>query len=306
MRPVRAWAGVYAKGLAMGLADLVPGVSGGTIAFISGIYDELVATIAGLDRRLLGAFREGGVRGVWQAGNLGFLAVLLAGIGTSVFAFAGLLHWLLANRPVELWAFFFGLVAASVPLVGRQVTDRRAGTWTLAAAGAVLAVVVTSLPPLVRSDAPLFLAAAAAVAACAMILPGISGAFILLILGAYAPVIAALNDLDAARIAAVGLGVVVGLLAFSRALRRLLAHHRNPTLAVLTGVLLGSLNALWPWKAQLRELYTHSDGRITWLLANRWPDGAGEMWPAAALALLGAAAVLAIDRIAVAHGPGRP
>ncbi len=290
----------------MGLADLVPGVSGGTVAFISGIYDELVTTIAGLDRRLLAAFRERGVRGVWQAGNLGFLAVLLAGIGTSVFAFAGLLHWLLANRPGELWAFFFGLVAASVPLVGRRVADRRAGTWTLAAAGAAGAAVVTTLPPLVRSDAPLFLAAAAAVAACAMILPGISGSLVLLILGAYAPVMAALTDRDALRIAAVGLGVVVGLLAFSRGLRRLLARHRAPTLAVLTGFLLGSLNALWPWKTQLRELYTHRDGRIEWLLANRWPEGPGEIWPAAALALLGAAAVVALDRLAGARGPGRP
>ncbi|MXW56933.1 MAG: DUF368 domain-containing protein, partial [Gemmatimonadales bacterium] len=301
-----AWAGVYAKGLAMGLADLVPGVSGGTIAFISGIYDELVTTIAGLDRRLLGAFREGGVRCVWQAGNLGFLAVLLSGIGTSLFAFAGLLDWLLANRPGELWAFFFGLVAASVPVVGRRVADRRAGIWTLAAAGAAVAAVVTSLPPLVRSDTPLFLAAAAAVAACAMILPGISGSFILLILGAYTPVIVALNDLDVVRLAAVGLGVVAGLLTFSRGLRRLLARHRTPTLAVLTGFLLGSLNALWPWKVQLRELYTHSDGRIEWLLANRWPEGAGEIWPAAALALLGVAAVLAIDRFADERGSNRP
>ncbi len=301
---MRAWAGVYAKGLAMGLADLVPGVSGGTIAFISGIYDELVATIACLDGRLLGAFREGGVRGVWQAGNLGFLAVLLAGIGTSVFAFAGLLHWLLANRPAELWAFFFGLVAASVPLVGRRIADRRAGIWTLAAAGAVLAFVITSLPPLVRSDAPLFLAAAAAVAACAMILPGISGSFILLILGAYAPVIAALDSLDFVRLAAVGLGVVASLLAFSRILRRLLARHRTPTLAVLTGFLLGSLNALWPWKARLRELYTHGDGRIEWLLGNRWPAGAGEIWPAVALSFLGAAAVLAIRRIGDTRGSG--
>ena len=302
---MRAWAGLYAKGLAMGLADLVPGVSGGTIAFISGIYDELVATIAGLDRRLLGALRKEGVRGVWQAGNLGFLAVLLAGIGTSVFAFAGLLHWLLANRPVELWAFFFGLVAASVLLVGRRVADRRAGIWALAAAGAALAAVITSLPPLVRSDAPLFLAAAAAVAACAMVLPGISGAFILLILGAYAPVIAALDSLDLVRLATVSLGVVAGLLAFSRVLRRLLARHRTPTLAVLTGFLVGSLNALWPWKARIRELYTHSDGRIEWLRANRWPEGAAEIWPAVALAVLGAVAVLAIERIAGGRGPGR-
>lgn len=289
----------------MGLADLVPGVSGGTIAFISGIYDELVATIAGLDRRLLGALRERGVLGAWQAGNLGFLAVLLAGIGTSVFAFAGLLHWLLANRPAELWAFFFGLVAASVVLVGRRVADRRAGIWALAAAGAVLAAVITSLPPLVRSDAPLLLAAAAAVAACAMILPGISGSFILLILGAYGPVLAALGNLDLLRLAAVGLGIVVGLLTFSRALRRLLARHRTPTLAVLTGFLLGSLNALWPWKAQLRELYAHDDGRVEWLLGNRWPAAAGEIWPAVGLALLGAAAVLAIDRMAGERGPAR-
>lgn len=303
---MRAWAGIYAKGLAMGLADLVPGVSGGTIAFISGIYDELVATIAGLDRRLLGALRKEGVRGAWQAGNLGFLAVLLAGIGTSVFTFAGLLHWLLANRPVELWAFFFGLVAASVLLVGRRVADRRAGIWALAAAGAVLAAVITSLPPLVRSDAPLFLAAAAAVAACAMVLPGISGAFILLLLGAYAPVIAALHSLDLLRLATVSLGIVAGLLAFSRVLRRLLARHRTPTLAVLTGFLVGSLNALWPWKTRIRELYTHSNGRIEWLQANRWPEGAGEIWPAAALALLGAVAVLAIERIAGPRGPGRP
>ena len=303
---MRAWAGLYAKGLAMGLADIVPGVSGGTIAFISGIYDELVATIAGLDPRLLGALRKEGVRGAWQAGNLGFLAVLLAGIGTSVFAFAGLLHWLLANRPVELWAFFFGLVAASVLLVGRRVADRRAGIWTLAAAGAVLAAVITSLPPLVRSDAPLFLAAAAAVAACAMVLPGISGAFILLLLGAYAPVLAALHSLDLVRLAFVSLGIVAGLLAFSRVLRRLLARHRTPTLAVLTGFLVGSLNALWPWKTRIRELYTHSDGRIEWLLANRWPEGAGEIWPAAALALVGAVAVLAIDRLAGGRGPGQP
>lgn len=303
---MRGWAGLYAKGLAMGLADLVPGVSGGTIAFISGIYDELVATIAGLDRRLLGALRKEGVRGAWQAGNLGFLAVLLAGIGTSVFTFAGLLHWLLANRPMELWAFFFGLVAASVLLVGRRVAERRAGIWTLAAAGTVLAAAITSLPPLVRSDTPLFLAAAAAVAACAMVLPGISGAFILLILGAYAPVIAALDSFDFARLATVSLGVVAGLLAFSRVLRRLLVRHRTPTLAVLTGFLVGSLNALWPWKTRIRELYTHSDGRIEWLLANRWPEGAGEIWPAAGLALLGAVAVFAIDRLAGGRGPGQP
>lgn len=302
---MRAWATLYAKGLAMGLADLVPGVSGGTIAFISGIYDELVATIAGLDRRLLRTLRAGGLAGAWRAGNLGFLAVLLAGILTSVVGFAGVLHWLLANRPAELWAFFFGLVAASVPLVARRVADRRAGLWALAAAGTAIAAAVTSLPPLVRSDAPLVLAAAAAVAACAMILPGISGSFILLILGAYVPVIGALRAFDAVRIAAVALGAAAGLLAFSRLLRRLLARRRAATLSLLTGFLLGSLNALWPWKERVRELYTHADGRIEWLMANRWPASAGEIWSIVGLALLGVAAVWALDRVARTRPPGR-
>lgn len=301
---MRAWATLYAKGLAMGLADLVPGVSGGTIAFISGIYDELVATIAGLDRGLLRTLRARGLAGAWRAGNLGFLAVLLAGVLTSVVGFAGVLHWLLANRPAELWAFFFGLVAASVPLVARRVADRRAGLWALGAAGTVIAAAVTSLPPLVRSDAPLLLAAAAAVAACAMILPGISGSFILLILGAYAPVIGALRAFDAVRIAAVALGVAAGLLAFSRLLRRLLARRRAATLSLLTGFLLGSLNALWPWKERVRELYTHSDGRVEWLMANRWPEAGGEIWPITGLALFGAAAVWALDRAARTR-PGR-
>ena len=299
---MKAWGALYAKGLAMGLADLVPGVSGGTIAFISGIYDELVETIAGLDRALLRALRERGLMGAWRTGNLGFLAVLAAGILTSVIGFAGLLHWLLANRPVELWAFFFGLVAASVPLVARRVEGRGASLWALGTAGTALAAVVTSLPPIVRSDAPLFLAVAAAVAACAMILPGISGSFILLILGAYAPVIGALQGLDAVRIGAVGLGVVIGLLAFSRVLRRLLARRRAATLSLLTGFLLGSLNALWPWKDRVRELYMHSGGRVEWLMENRWPVSAGELWPAAGLAFLGAAAVWAIDRAGRTRG----
>ena len=299
---MRAWGALYAKGLAMGLADLVPGVSGGTIAFISGIYDELVATIAGLDRTLLRVLRERGIGDAWRAGNLGFLAVLLAGILTSVGGFAGALHWLLAHRPVELWAFFFGLVAASVPLVAARVAERRATLWAFGAAGAVIAAAVTSLPPLVRSDAPLFLAAGAAVAACAMILPGISGSFILLILGAYAPVIGAIQGFDAVRIAAVGVGAAVGLLAFSRVLRRLLARRRASTLSLLTGFLLGSLNALWPWKTPIRELYTHSGGRVEWLLENRWPAGAGEIVPAVGLALLGAAAVWGIERAARTRG----
>ncbi len=299
----------------MGLADLVPGVSGGTVAFIVGIYDELVATIGSLGRGLPGAFREAGVRGVWQRANATFLAVLLAGILTSVAAFARLLHWLLEHHPAMLWAFFFGLVAASAPLVGSHVrssgesraapgrqTDGRSPSagalLALGIAGAAAAFGITSLPPLLQSDAPLFLAACAAVAACAMILPGISGSFILLILGAYAPAISAVKGFDPVRLAALASGAALGLLSFSRALKWLLDRRRASTLSVLAGFLVGSLNALWPWKERIRELYTHSDGRVEWLSRNSWPESFADVWPGAGLALLGAALVLALDRAA--------
>ena len=157
VRSTRDWAVLYAKGLAMGMADLVPGVSGGTIAFITGIYDELVDTIAGVKLSLLDVLRRQGIAQAWKTANLSFMVVLLAGILTSVVAFAGLLHWLLENRPVQLWAFFFGLVAASVPIVGQHVDGRGARVWLWGVLGAVIAGVVTSLPPLVQSDALFFL-----------------------------------------------------------------------------------------------------------------------------------------------------
>jgi len=295
-RPAKAWAVLYAKGLAMGLADLVPGVSGGTIAFISGIYDELLGTIAGLKFGLIGGLRRIGILGTWREANLSFLVVLAGGIVTSAVLFAGTLHWLLENKPIELWAFFFGLVAASIPLVGRYVGTWTPTTWAFAGAGAAFAAFLTSLPPLVQSDAPVFLAVCGAIAVCAMILPGISGSFILLILGAYAPVIAAIKGFDLVRIAAFGAGMVVGLLGFSRVLRWLLDRHRGPTLAILTGFLLGSLNALWPWKERVRELYTNSDGRVEWLRANALPASVAEVWPVLGLAVVGALVVTAIDR----------
>ncbi len=295
-RPMGQWALLYAKGLAMGLADLVPGVSGGTIAFITGIYDELLSTIASLKIGLLTRLPKTGIPGTWREANLSFLVVLVGGILTSALLFAGTLHWLLENKPIELWGFFFGLVAASIPLVGRYVGAWKGSTVLLAALGAVTAAFLTSLPPLVQSDAPVFLAVCGAIAICAMILPGISGSFILLILGAYAPVIAAIKGFDLVRIAAFGAGAIIGLLGFSRVLRWLLSRHRGPTLAILTGFLLGSLNALWPWKSLVRELYTHSDGRVEWLKTNTLPESLGQILPILGLAVLGAVLVTGLDR----------
>lgn len=303
-RTLKDWAGVFFRGMAMGVADLVPGVSGGTVAFITGIYDELLGTIAGLKVGLLrDLLRPGGVATVWRQANLSFLLVLLAGVGTSVLLFAGLLHHLLGTHPDLLWAFFFGLVAASIPLVGREA-NWEAREWVLGAVGVAIAGFLTSLPPLAGSDSPAVLMACGAVAICAMILPGISGSFILLLLGAYGAVIGALKSFDLIRIGAFAIGAVIGLLSFSRVLDRLLEKRRNETLAVLTGFLLGSLNALWPWKRQVELLYTHSDGREEWYKVNAWPadlDAAG--WGlAVGLAVVGAVLVTLLGRLGRSEG----
>ena len=270
-RSLRTWAALYAKGLAMGAADLVPGVSGGTVAFVTGIYDELLATISGVHLRWFQTLLRGEFRQFWREGNLNFLVVLLGGIGTSVVTLAGAFHFFMKHHPVVLWAFFFGLVAASLPLMARTIDRWDGQRWVALWVGLGLALWVTGLPPLVQSDHPLFLLLCGAIGVCAMILPGISGSFILLILGAYAPVITALKELDFLRIGAFAIGAATGLLAFSKLLNLLLNRFRKTTLALLTGFLAGSLQALWPWKEAARLLYTHSDGREEWLKVNRWP-----------------------------------
>jgi len=292
-----SWVLLYIKGLAMGMADLVPGVSGGTIAFMTGIYDELIGTIAGIKLNLVRQFRDAGLRVTWREANLNFLVILVAGIFTSVFSFAGALGWLIKNQPIELWAFFFGLVAASVPLMGRQISDRKPYIGALIIFGATLGAFVTSLPPFLQSNAPVFFFACGAIAVCAMILPGISGSFILLILGAYAPVLRAIEEFDLLRIAAFGSGAILGILTFSRTLKWFLIKQRNSTFALLVGLLIGSLNALWPWKGLVRELYTHHDGRIEWLKTNTWPNDPNEIWPALGATILGALLVTGLGRI---------
>lgn len=272
MRSFRDWVGIASKGFAMGAADLVPGVSGGTVAFITGIYDELISTIAGLGLQTLKDVFTEGVKVVWSKYNLSFLLVLGIGLFCAVAVLAGSIHWLQMEYPTELRAFFFGLVLASAPILSREINTTRVRKYLQILLGVTIAVIITSLPPSVQSDSPLFLGIAGSIAICAMLLPGISGSFILLILGAYTPVISALSNLDFVRIGAFALGAGIGLLSFSRVLSRILKNHRSTAIAMLTGFLLGSLHVLWPWKRQIEMLYTHSDGREEWLLGNIFPN----------------------------------
>lgn len=284
---------IFVRGMAMGAADLVPGVSGGTIALITGIYDDLLRAIAAFSPSLIKTFKSEGIPGVWTAINGTFLVALAAGIGTSVVGLSGTLHHLLAFHKAVLFAFFFGLVTASIPMVAREVRNWNLTTGLLFLVGAAITYGVGSLPPLEVTPSLAYLFCCGALAACAMILPGISGSFILLLLGVYSPIISAIKGLDLVVVATVGTGAVTGLLGFSRGLKSLLTRTRNAVMATLSGFLLGSLQALWPWKENALLLYTHSDGRETWLQTNAWPTGD---WQACVpFALVGAALVAGLQ-----------
>lgn len=239
------------KGIAMGAADAVPGVSGGTIAFISGIYEELITTISNVNLSLITTLRKEGFKAFWTQLNGNFLVALLTGIVISFVSFMRLAKYLIENHPILIWSFFFGLIVASIFFVGKQIQK-----WNLAViisliAGALIAYYITTLPSMANNDNPLFLFFAGAIAICAMILPGISGSFILVILGAYKTLSDALHDFDIKKILIFAVGAVVGLLSFSRVLKWLFKNYHNITLAILTGFIFGSLNKIWPWKKVL-------------------------------------------------------
>ncbi|MCX2678468.1 DUF368 domain-containing protein [Galbibacter sp. EGI 63066] len=250
------------KGIAMGAADVVPGVSGGTIAFISGIYEELITSINNISLETFSILRKEGIKKAWKHINGNFLAALFLGIIISILSLAKLLKWLLENEPVLLWSFFFGLVIASIFFVGKQITRWKAITIIGFILGAAVAYYITILPPLHGSGGNVFLFFAGALAICAMILPGISGAFILVLLGAYETVLGAVNTRDIKTLSIIALGAVFGLLSFSKLLKFLFNNYKNTTLAVLTGFILGSLNKIWPWKL-VTEIKKIGDKTIT-------------------------------------------
>lgn len=247
------------KGLAMGAADAVPGVSGGTIAFISGIYEELIATISNVKLSLLKTLLSGDFKRFWQDANGNFVVALLSGIVVSYVSFMKLAKYLLENHPVLIWSFFFGLIVASIYFVGKQITKWTASVFIALAIGAVAAFYISEMPALGENTSDGFLFVAGAIAICAMILPGISGSFILIILGAYKTLSQAISDFDIKKLALFFSGAIIGLLSFSHLLKWLFKNYHNTTLGVLTGFIFGSLNKVWPWKETL-SWYTNSNG----------------------------------------------
>ncbi|WP_308992568.1 DUF368 domain-containing protein [Mariniflexile litorale] len=246
------------KGLAMGAADAVPGVSGGTIAFISGIYEELVSTISNINASLFKTLFNKGLKAFWNQANGNFILALLSGIIISYVSFMKLAKYLLENHPVLIWSFFFGLIIASIYFVGKQITKWNLSVIVAFIIGTSLAFYITMLPALSSNNSPYFLFFAGAIAICAMILPGISGSFILIILGAYKTLSDAIHDIDIKKITIFVAGSIIGLLSFSHVLKWLFKNYHNITLALLTGFILGSLNKVWPWK---ETLTWHTDSK---------------------------------------------
>lgn len=290
------------KGMAMGAADVVPGVSGGTIAFIAGIYEELITSINNINLQALKTLRKEGIGAFWKAVNGNFLLALLSGIGISVFSLARFIRWLLENHPVLLWSFFFGLIVASVYFLARDVSRWYFPTVLALLIGCALAYYVTILPPFQQTGSYLFLFFAGALAICAMILPGISGAFILVLLGAYHTVLTAVSELNIKVIATVGCGAVVGLLSFSRLLKWMFAHYKNVTIALLTGFVVGSLNKIWPWKKVLSTYFDSSGETKPLVEQNVLPsayDGNPQMMQAIFFMIIGFIVVFLLERLAV-------
>jgi putative membrane protein len=258
------WLGFYLRGVAMGAADLVPGVSGGTIALITGIYDRFIAAIASVGIDALRMVLSGRIKSAWAHVDGNFLLAVGGGILSSIALLASLLNWLILNYPLPLWSLFCGLILASaIHLFYESRLDWAARDYALWLVGIGVALIVglmqaTQLPV---SQVSIFLAGAIAISA--MLLPGISGSFLLLILGMYQPVITALVNLDVIILGVFALGCISGLLVFSRVLKVLLARAQHATMAILYGFLLGSVIMLWPWQRPIAVVVDrHGENRV--------------------------------------------
>ena len=259
MRKFKDYISLYLKGVAMGSADVVPGVSGGTIAFIAGIYEELLDSIRSINLSSVKLLFSKGVVSFWKEINGTFLVVLLAGILTSILSLARLITYLLANHAILVWAFFFGLIVGSVYFVATKIKKWNVPVIISGIIGIAIAYYITITVPAETSQSLPFIFLAGFIAICAMILPGISGSFILLLIGKYEYILTALKNIDLSVIITFSVGCVAGLLSFASLISWLFRKYHDLTVALLTGFMIGSLNKVWPWKEVL-EFRVNSHG----------------------------------------------
>lgn len=303
------------KGLAMGAADVVPGVSGGTIAFISGIYQELIDSINNVNLSVLKTLKKDGLKTAWQQVNGSFLLALLSGIFISVLTFSKIITHLLEDHPILVWSFFFGLIIASIALIWKETSNWKVVDILALVIGIVLSYYITIARPVSSPDSYWYIFLSGFIAIIAMILPGISGAFILLLMGSYEAVIGTINKFregivkfdmailgDAMlKLSVFALGAIIGLKSFSKILHWMFEKHKNTTLALLIGFMAGSLNKVWPWK-QVLETRINTHGEVVPFIENSiLPqnfEGNPQVMTAIILAIVGFFVIFGMEKMA--------
>lgn len=272
MKNLKDYILTYLKGMSMGAADVVPGVSGGSIALIAGIYERLLDSIKSVDKTALGFLLKFEIKNLWNHIDASFLFTLLAGIMTSIFSLSKVITYLMDYHPIPLWSFFCGLIIISAILILKDIQRWTFGVVLALIIGTVVAYWITSLPPTTTPNTLWFTFVAGAIAICAMILPGISGSFLLLVMGQYERIIGAVNEKDFLIIIVFGSGCLVGILAFSRVVSYLLKHYHAVTIGVLSGFMVGSLNKIWPWKEILSYQISAKGEQIPMITKNILPQ----------------------------------
>ena len=310
---------IFLKGIAMGAADVVPGVSGGTIAFISGIYQELINSINRINLDVFKNLKKNGLKATWASINGNFLLALVCGIGVSVLTFSKIIMHLLETQPILVWSFFFGLVLASIVFIWKEITHWTPKSIISLLIGILLSYYITIAEPAHSPDSYWFLFLSGFIAIIAMILPGVSGAFILLLMGSYQTVIGTINQLregitqmnfeilgDALlKLGTIALGALLGLKLFSRVLTWMFAHHKSTTLALLIGFMIGSLNKIWPWKEVLKTRINSHGETVPFLEKSILPtDFSGEpkIFLAVIMLLIGFFLIFGLEKFATRLG----
>jgi len=301
MRSLKDYLFLWLKGIGMGASDVVPGVSGGTIAFITGIYEELINSIKSVDGEALSLVLKFKIRDFWIKINGNFLLAVFSGILISIFSLAHIIEYLLKNQPVYIWSFFFGLIVASVLYIIRDIKKWNVSIVISLLVGTALAYWITTITPAETSTSLWFIFLSGAIAICAMILPGISGSFILVLLGKYEYILSAVTEFKISVIATFAAGAIVGIISFSNLLSWLLKKFRYQTIALLAGFMGGSLNKIWPWKQTL-ESFTDRHGELQPLIQQNIlpPDTSfsSEFYPAIFIAISGFVVIFIISRLA--------
>jgi len=247
---------VMLKGMAMGIANVIPGVSGGTIALITGIFERLINSIKSFDLNAIKLIFKGKFKEFYEYTDLGFLISLFIGVGLAIIIIAKLFEYLFLNYPVYIWSFFFGLILASIYFVGKTIEKWNLGVIVFFVLGAAIAITLTLMTPATQNESTWYLVICGVVAICSMILPGLSGSYVLILMGNYQLIaIDAINNMRLDIIIPVGIGAVIGLIAFSHFLSWLFKKYKNQTLAVLTGFILGSLGVIYPWKTPIEQTF---------------------------------------------------